>query len=380
MNDSMRLLIAGDFCSYFPSEITVSNELKQVITSHSIRIVNFEGPLNVGQKHTASTFYLKQSEESPKWCTNNGFNLINLANNHAYDFGETGLKATEKSFHDAITIGCGSWDEAYSIKTIVVNEKKIGFFSATSADLASLKDKWTDKNKYGCPWINQIGVNNLIENAKKQLDFLIVIVHAGVEYMDVPLPEWRDRYYDLIDKGADAIIGMHPHVPQGFEYYKSKPIFYSLGNFCFYKGIQKKYPENWNNGILASLELKQGKIEVNAIQTTLNLESKEIEIDTSEIAVQRLNKLNSYLYDEEKYIERVNQFCLDLHVKYEGWLLQGLQLCKIHPFNFKVLYHLLRYVINGNVWSKRIALHQLREESTRYVLARAYKLLSKTDL
>lgn len=53
-------------------------------------------------------------------------------------------------------------------------------------------------------------------------DYLIVFNHGGVEYMDVPLPEWRDVYRLWIEMGADAVIASHPHVPQGYEFQVSQ--------------------------------------------------------------------------------------------------------------------------------------------------------------
>ena len=110
---------------------------------------------------------------------NNGFNVIGLANNHAFDFGEEGLKATKKAFEDVLAIGCGKWSEAYGVKYLKVKNKTIGFFSASSADLATLKDRWTDDGKYGCAWINHISVSSIISEAKGTCDYLIVLPHAG---------------------------------------------------------------------------------------------------------------------------------------------------------------------------------------------------------
>ena len=58
-------------------------------------------------------------------------------------------------------------------------------------------------------------------------------LHDGIEYIDIPLPEQRERYRDFVDYGADGVFVHHPHVPQGWEVYKGRPIFYSLGNFFF---------------------------------------------------------------------------------------------------------------------------------------------------
>lgn len=143
-NTKINIAIAGDFCSFYPHENEISNALRSELSSHELRIVNFEGPLQIGDLHTAGSYFLKQSKDSPSWCLNNGFNIINLANNHAYDFGKEGLKATKQSFGNILTLGSGYWDEVYSVTRVEISGKKIGFFSATSADLSSLKDRWTD--------------------------------------------------------------------------------------------------------------------------------------------------------------------------------------------------------------------------------------------
>ncbi|MBR5352415.1 MAG: CapA family protein [Bacteroidales bacterium] len=65
------------------------------------------------------------------------------------------------------------------------------------------------------------------------MDYLFVLPHDGIEYVDAPMPETIARYRDFIDYGADGIFGAHLHCPQGWEEYKGRPIFYSLGNFFF---------------------------------------------------------------------------------------------------------------------------------------------------
>lgn len=67
-----------------------------------------------------------------------------------------------------------------------------------------------------------------------------MIAHAGLEDEDIPLPEWRERYRELIDVGCDVIIGGHTHMVQGCEIFKEKLICYSLGNFVFERNLAKK--------------------------------------------------------------------------------------------------------------------------------------------
>ncbi len=73
------------------------------------------------------------------------------------------------------------------------------------------------------------------EELSKQIDcdFRIVYVHWGIEFINYPYNDQKQFAHYLIDCGADLVIGMHPHVMQGFEIYKGKHIFYSLGNCVF---------------------------------------------------------------------------------------------------------------------------------------------------
>lgn len=375
-NTIIRLVFVGDFCAYSPENIKMGSELRETILNSDVRVINFEGPLQRGTLHTANSFFLKQSDESPKWCIDNGFNLIGLANNHAYDFGPDGLKATVDAFNQLTVVGVGTWDEAYSIRYLTIKGYTIGFFSATSADLASLKDEWCDKGKLGCAWINHPSVLGNLKEAKQHCDYLCVIPHAGVEFMNVPLPEWRSIYRQIIDAGADAIIASHAHVPQGWEYYQGKPIFYSLGNFVFDKGTQYSIPK-WYNGLMASLEISDSGIRAEALCTKLS--DGIVDIDNTVESIQYLEELCAFLRNDAVYMSKVNEGVLHFYQKYEGWLLSGLRSVKIRPLKIRQLYHIFRAFIKGGT-NKRVALHQIREESTRWTLQRAYKLLTHTDL
>jgi poly-gamma-glutamate synthesis protein (capsule biosynthesis protein) len=76
-----------------------------------------------------------------------------------------------------------------------------------------------------------------ITAAKEQVDYLFVCVHWGVEHTTELTDYQVANGHAYIDAGADAVIGSHPHVLQGMEYYNGKPIFYSLGNFIFNETI-----------------------------------------------------------------------------------------------------------------------------------------------
>ncbi len=376
-NNKIRLLFAGDFCSEFPDKISLSNELVDLFKSCDFKLLNFEGPLINGEFKAPNKTILKQSSLSPQWCDDHGFNLISLANNHAYDYGVEGLKTTIKSFSQSIVLGAGKWDDAYKITEIEFQGVRMGFVSGTASDFAALKDKWTDDDKVGCAWINSFEINKLISLNKENFDYIFVICHGGIEYMNIPLPEWRDRYRELIDLGADVIIASHPHVPQGTELYKNKPIFYSLGNFCF-DLLGEKAPEFWNNGLLSIIEIENGNLSYSIVPTIKN--GDFIDIDSSFQTEKHLKNLSDILKDDEKYMEQVNSEVLKLYPKYKLWLLSGFNAKEV-SFSLKNIYSFFYSLIySKSKPNLKTSMHQLREESTRWLLTRALKIKTRTDL
>ena len=72
-----------------------------------------------------------------------------------------------------------------------------------------------------------------ISEAKEKADLCIAFVHWGTEKM--PSADWSQmtKAQDLVDAGADLVVGAHPHVLQNIEYVDGVPVFYSLGNYFF---------------------------------------------------------------------------------------------------------------------------------------------------
>ena len=373
MSEKISILFAGDFCASNPSQIEVSDELKYLFDSADVKVLNFEGPLATEHFASPNKTVLKQSDESPKWCERNGFDIVSLANNHLLDYGQDGCRKTIDSFQNSSVIGAGSWEESYRVHYIDIKNKRIGFFSASSADLASLQDRWTESGHLGAAWINHSSVNGIIQNAKKVCDYLFVMVHAGVEYMTVPLPEWRDRYKELIDLGADAVIAAHPHIVQGWEECKGHPIFYSLGNFYFDYFNEYGKPENWDKGLVAVLTVgADGNIESTAIPTIKT--DNRIECDHSLEREEYNDKLCDLLSDNGIYMKRVNEYCLRFFDRYKDWLLTGFGAQEYNSPFVRTLLRFIKHLIRRDKASYRIALHQIREESTRYLLIRALRL------
>ena len=135
----MKIFFAGDFCSKpSASKITVSDELRELLNSCDLKVINFEVPLkpNITLPPQGRERFF-QNDDVPDFLRSIGFNLLQLANNHAFDWGEEGFKKTKAALGDA-SFGAGTYEEAYKVKVVEVNGMKIGLRSSPSLATASL--------------------------------------------------------------------------------------------------------------------------------------------------------------------------------------------------------------------------------------------------
>lgn len=299
--ENIRIFFAGDFCSKpSTSLINVSDELQEVLHACDLRVVNFEIPLMPEPFMENVTFY--QNDDAPVFLKKLGFDLFSMANNHAFDCGDAGFRKTVDHL-EGQTFGSGTYDEAYKVKIVEIKGVKIGFMAVSYAAQKGVFDDVSHHEGLGCAYIHDLRVNHDIMEAKKSVDFLFILPHDGIEYIDVPLPETIARYRDFIDYGADAVIGTHPHCPQGWETYKEKTIFYSLGNFFF---NSKKTPDfkankpHWYEGLCVLANIQDGQVTFDTIDT-LNSNNTAISIDHNPARQQHNDTICRYLQDDKSY-------------------------------------------------------------------------------
>ena len=299
------LFFAGDFCSKpSTSLIEVSDELRGLIQSCDVKVVNFEVPLKpegiFPSQHYERFF---QNDDVPQFLRDLGFNLFPLANNHAFDWGDEGFEKTKRALGDD-AFGAGSYEEAYKVKVLEVNGLKIGFLALAYAAYTGVFDDVLNQDGLGCAYINDLKVNHVIMEAKQSVDFLFILPHDGIEYIDIPLPETIARYRDFIDYGADGVIASHPHCPQGWETYRGKLIFYSLGNFFFNSKEDTLYRAwnrpHWYEGLCVILELGDGGISYQIVNTR-NEDNIKLFVDHNESRNEHNQHICSYLTDKISY-------------------------------------------------------------------------------
>ena len=163
------------------------------------------------------------------------FSAVSLANNHSGDFGKAAFSEMLQLLEQHQTPYFGGGRNLRAAHQAYIQEIRgkriavLGFNGFFPRSFEALDDA------PGIAWLDEDRVAESIQHAKQKLgvDFLIVYPHWGWEYQKLASTRQRQMARLMIDSGADAVVGGHPHVTQDIEVYQGKPIFYSLGNFVF---------------------------------------------------------------------------------------------------------------------------------------------------
>ncbi len=184
-------------------------------------------------------FTFRSDPENVKLLKDIGTDIVSLANNHSFDYGEEGLLDTLDTLKNADIpyVGAGKdIDEASSTYYYELNGVKIAYVSSTRVELYELTRGATETQPGVFRTVDEEQVEFLydkVREAKENADYVIVYIHWGDEFVTY-IDEFQSNTGNgLIDAGADVVIGDHPHCLQGISYYKDKPILYSMGNYWF---------------------------------------------------------------------------------------------------------------------------------------------------
>jgi poly-gamma-glutamate synthesis protein (capsule biosynthesis protein) len=167
-----------------------------------------------------------------------GFDVLGTANNHAWDFQRAGLLESLAWLDSAGLAHTGTGDGLDAAwRPVVVRAKgrTVAVFSITGIiNHPSLTVRgWAAECCIA--WLDTVEAARRFAAARAEgADLVIAFVHAGLlEYRGAPDAAVILNFRGLVRAGADAVVGHHPHVPQGVEWVAGKPIVYSLGNFVF---------------------------------------------------------------------------------------------------------------------------------------------------
>ena len=160
----------------------------------------------------------------------NFINCYSVANNHVMEHGVDAYQNMLSYFESRGINYFGSVGKKSHV--IDIDDKTI---SITGISFRNDKSATIPKYWYDFDFGDMQEEYNKIRHS----DFKILYLHWGCEFINYPYKEQKIMARMMIDMGFDLIIGTHPHILQGFEIYKGKSIFYSIGNFVFNK------PWNW---------------------------------------------------------------------------------------------------------------------------------------
>lgn len=385
----LRFSFCGDIKLIDADKIKISEAVMSILKRCDYNIINFEAPVaNVGQLPIEKSGpNISQSANVPVWLESHGWNVFSLANNHSLDYGEEGLLHTIDSFESAFLMGAGTWEDAY--KPLVLSSPdgkyKIGLVACSHREFGCLHDEYSQKDKLGYAWICHPKIDEIIVNTKKEVDCLFVFAHAGVEHLEQPLPEWRTLYKHFIDMGSDGVIASHPHIPMGYETYKGKPIYYSLGNFCFQKDSTDGLSDQWFRSIMVEITLgENGGFSVENYLIVYSSETGELEIDTSMGQHDHVFNMCQRLNNQQDYLDFVNKKAVELlpwYIKLFGW--SGL--IAINDIEEVSLKTRIKYRLKGRVFrrvdntTKTHLLNNLQCESHRWIIERALNNVYNID-
>lgn len=219
----------GDFTAFFSTLDIMSGNLEGVLTDNT----EYQSKC---AKMSTNCFALKGSGNFAETLKGAGFDIVNIANNHSLDFGVSGLKDTQNNLDLAQIAHTGAKNKIAYFETKGTKIAYIGF--AQNSNLNTMSD------------LNQM--KKIIAEARTKADIVIATIHAGAEgSTNMSVPDDNEIYlgenrgntkqiaHNLIDSGADMVLGSGPHVLRGIEIYNNKVIAYSLGNFLSVNKLSK---------------------------------------------------------------------------------------------------------------------------------------------
>lgn len=164
-----------------------------------------------------------------------GIEAVSLANNHSLDYGRVALVETLNYLRDAGIAAAGAGrtlDEATRPVMLSADRQTVALIAASRVLPASHWYAAAGRAGLAAAY-DPTPILAAIRHARDKADIVAVYLHWGKEGATHPAPYQRELGRRCIEAGADVVVGAHPHVLQGFEYYRGKLIAYSLGNFVF---------------------------------------------------------------------------------------------------------------------------------------------------
>jgi hypothetical protein len=306
----MKIIASGDLalCRGVEQKILkgegnrIAPDFRSLLESADLFLANVECPLTDSSRPRWDYFpTLKAAYNAGRFLGELGVDVASLANNHIADYDKRGLKDTIAVLEEQGIkwLGAGwSSEQAGEPLIVEISGIRLGILSLAQPEISA-----AGNGMWGAGVLEEASALKKMKDLSVKADIAVAYLHFGVEFFEYPTPCQVRLSRALIDAGARLVIGHHPHVPQGFEYYKDGFIAYSLGNFIF---DMPKGPHRFSRlGLLIQADFNNKKIErIEVIPFESSLGNPALLNGSErEDALRYLDEISSVIQDEKELIK-----------------------------------------------------------------------------
>jgi len=284
--------------------VGIFDNVQESFNGADIVFGNLEGPLvdkgegaKCGKRRGARKslcFEFRTPTRYVKHLESAGFNVMNVANNHSFDFGLEGVESTVDTLGEAGIQAAGG--------------DSVATFDLCGKSVALAGFSYSPPSSFSYPLLDIPAAMEIVGRLKQENDRVIVSFHGGAEGKDALRVPNADEFFAgenrgnvvrfaraVIDAGADLVIGHGPHVPRAMEVYNKKLIAYSLGNFLTYGRFNLQGASGVSLVLKVSIDLETGNFAGGTIVPVTLLERGIPYIDPEKQAVRLIRDLTASL-------------------------------------------------------------------------------------
>lgn len=310
--------------------VNIENILKEAdISFANLETVITQSDLPISNKAVV----MKTSKDIARISLKNElFSVVNIGNNHIFDYYEQGLIDTlnylEENNINYIGIA-NSEEKSFATSVFCINDLSVIFVGAATME---------HKN-YGNSYVPTVNneLLDFIRTSAQKYDYVIVSMHWGTE-LTISISKEQNRLgKELIDAGASVILGHHPHVVQGVEKYNNGLIFYSLGNFNF---DINEINENSKVSMILELELSTKGMDYKFIPIILNKHGIP-ELDRQNKVGEIINTSSHFIKNGSNWFYYFDAYDFHLRGNIQAWKKRVFR-----PFDFLEMLRFIRWLIH----------------------------------
>ncbi len=273
-----------------------------ILREADVAVANLECPFgSSGKPVEGKEFTFLGNPKLLSYAREAGFDGFGLANNHIMDYGAVAL---EQTIHLLDSLGikhCGAGANLKLARRPMVFDvrgRKIAVFAYSNT---LPKSYWATSKRPGTAYGSENFIRKDIERVRDSVDFIVVFFHWGAERLDTPKTYQKRLAHIAIESGADLVIGSHPHVVQGVEVYRGRPIFYSLGNYAF------RSRTNSASGMAVTAEIWRDSVVYHIVPLEVRYRKARYSPypDTTGSLLEHIQKLSPYHFERTGFIGRM---------------------------------------------------------------------------